>query len=196
MSKIKLYNMSEKLKTTLLYGLYAAIISILVSVIMYVTDFILLSLYAGIFVFIINTAILVFLLIFFGKKIRNAFSPDSYKYGAAFKDMLIIVGVITIFAVVYNAAFLLWIEPGYEERIMVEIANKVEIMMYNQGLPQSQIDKTINEMLNQPKKTTVESSMGAFVYSAIFGVIISLICAAFVKKKPKDAFDEAMGGIN
>jgi hypothetical protein len=188
--------MSEKLKTTLLYGLYAAIISVLLSVVLYVTDFILLSLYAGIFVFLINTAILVFLLIFFGKKIRNAFSPESYKYGAAFKDMLIIIGVITIIAVAYNAAFLLWIEPGYEERVMVEVANKVEIMMYNQGLPQSQIDNTINEMLNQPKKSVAESSLGALVYSVVFGVIISLICAAFVKKKPVDAFDEAMGGIN
>lgn len=176
MAKIKLKIMSEKLKTTLLYGLYAAIISVLLSVVLYVTDFILFSLYAGIFVFVINTAVLVFILIFFGKKIRNTYSPDSYKYGAAFKDMLIIIGVITIVAVAYNAAFLLWIEPGYQERIMVEIANKVEIAMYNQGVPQSQIDKTINEMLNQPQKSVAESSLGALIYSVVFGVIMCCIC--------------------
>lgn len=196
MAKIKLRIMSEKLKTTLLYGLYAAIISVLFSVVLYVTDFVLISLYAGIFIFLINTAILVFLLIFFGKKIRNTFSPDSYKYGKAFKDMLIIIGVITVVGVAYNAVFLKWIEPGYEERIMIEVANKVEIMMYDQGVPQSQIDKTINDMLSRPKKTIAESSLGALIYSLVFGVIISLICAAIVKKKPVDAFDEAMGGIN
>lgn len=187
--------MSEKLKTTVMYGVYAGLFSILLSVILYVTDFVLLSLFSGILIFILNIGLLLFLLIFFGKKIRTAFSPEVYKYGAAFKDLLIIVGVISIMAVIYNTTFLLWIEPGYEQRIMVEIANKVEIMMYDQGVAQSQIDKTIGDMLDQPRKSILQSSMGALIFSLISGVICALISAAFVKKKSKDAFSNAMGDI-
>jgi len=187
--------MNDKLKSVLTYGMFAALISLLFSVILYVTDFILLSLWSGILIFIMNFVLLTFVLAFFGRKVRNQFSPDSYKYGAALKDSVIMVLVITVIAVLYNVAFLLWIEPGYEERIMVEMTNKVEMMMYDQGLPQSQIDKTINEMMKQPKKSILKSSLGALSYSLISGVICALIAAAFVKKKNSDAFGEAMGKI-
>ena len=187
--------MNEKFKSLLTYGLYAALISVLFSVILYVTDFVLLSMFAGFIIFIMNFVLLTFILAYFGRKVRNQVSPDSYKYGAAFKDCLIMVSVITVVAVLYNAAFLLWIEPGYEERIMIEMANKVETMMYENGVSQSQIDKTVNDMLNQPKKSILTSSLGALVFSAVSGVICSLVAAAFIKKKNVDAFSKAMENI-
>ncbi len=188
--------MNEKMKTLLTYGLYAALISILFSVIVYVTDFVMMSMWSGIVIFLVNFLLSVFILAFFGRKFRNAFSPESFKYSSALKNAMIMVAAIAIVGFVYNFAFSTWIEPNYEERVRVEMASKVEQMMYEQGVPQSKIDKTIDDMLKQPKTSAIKSAGFSIIWTLIMGFFSALIACAFVRKKSDDPFGAEMSEID
>ncbi len=188
--------MNDKNKTILTYGLYAALISVLFSVIVYVTDLIMLSLWSGLIIFFFNFLLTIFVLAFFGRKFRNTFSPDSFKYSSALKNAMIMVAAIAIIGFLYNFSFSSWIEPNYEERVTVAMADKVETMMIEQGVPQSKIDQTMDEMLKKPKTSPVKSAAHSIIWTLIMGFFSALIACAFVRKKSTDPFGEEMRNID
>jgi large subunit ribosomal protein L22 len=126
--KIK-FVMKDNLKTILKYGFFAGLFNILLSVLFYVTDYAFLGLFALGSIPAISGVLTLALLIIFGIKYRNEFSPDFYKYKLALKNAILMVVIISLLGVIYSLTFRFVIEPEYENRMKVEVA-KINIAKY------------------------------------------------------------------
>ena len=177
------------MKQILLLGVYLGLINVALSVIVYVFDLAVTSMFAGAIIGIVIFFINVLLLVIFGRKIRVVFCSGTIKYKHAFLNAIIMVVVMALMSNVYGYAFYKWIDPGYQEHVKNETAQNLAYFLNKQGIPEKEIDKKIEKIIDQPDLSAEKLVGHEFLRDLGFGLIFSLIAAAMVKKNP-DPFSE------
>jgi Protein of unknown function (DUF4199) len=165
----------------LIYGLITAAISIVFSILMYIMD---VPYKSPVMYF--SFVILLAGIIYGTLQYRNTYLGGYITFSKAFLSGFIIVMVAAIIAAIYSYVFLTFIDPSYLERIIAQALEETETKMLEQGLSDEQIEPglAMTRKFMSPAMMSVFSVLG----SALFGAILSLLSAAFLKKEDK-SFD-------
>ncbi len=140
----------------------------------------------------INSILLIAAIILFTRKYRAEFTKDYFSYGEAFK-----VGFfISVFAGIIGS-FFLYI---YYSFISPESVNQFLILQQNAFLNSGMTEEQASQM-TEIWKNMISPGVMAFASlfgNILFGVIVSLISAAFLKKGTKgtDEFSQSMSEID
>jgi len=168
-------------KNGLNFGIIIAVISILVTVLMYAVDVKLFANYwVGIILFIVNL-VLGIIAVAKAKKALGGFISFKDAFTTFFIAMALGAFISTLFTyVLFNL-----VDPEAKEVIMDEVITKTVTMMEGMGTPSDDMRTMIEEM-----KKTDNFSLGSvaksYVFGLIFYIIVGLIVAAAMKKnKPE-----------
>lgn len=182
-------------KTALTYGIYMAVVSILISLIVWATNLMeSLGLFGTSAIGLVNLLVMVILLIIFTKLYRDNLLGGKITFKQAFTFGVLVVVCSSLISGLYNYIFFKFIDPGYMERIMTMMQEKMYQMLSNRGLPEDQIETAMRAFEEKGIPTPLESVQQALLGGLIGGAIMSLISSAIVKKnkEKEDAFAEAM----
>lgn len=185
-------------KLAMTYGLYFGLISIILSVIIWATNFMeVLGLFGSFLLGILQLVLMVFILIYFTKLYRNNELGGKITYGQAFIFGVLIVVFSTIISSLYSYVFNQFIDPDYAQRIMTMMQDKTYQWMSGKGLSQDQIDSAMQKFEAKGVPSPLETLITSMEFGLIGGAIMSLISSAIVKKNvtSEDAFDEAMDEV-
>jgi hypothetical protein len=185
-------------KSSMKYGLYYAIISIAISLIIWATKFIENSgLTANFLVSAVNIVVWVLILIYFTKDYRDKVLGGVIDFKQAFLVGLLTVAFASLIIAVYNFSFHSWIDPEYSQRTIDAIIEKTYSMMSGMGLPESEIENSLKAIETMEVPTPVQSTFSGLQQNIIYGAVLALISAAIIKKnKDKSGFAKAMDEIN
>ena len=191
-------NNSSPFKMALTYGIYMAIISIIVTLVVWATSLIeTLGLMGSSIIAFINLIITVTLLVIFTKLYRDNLLEGKITFGKAFTFGLLIVICSSLITGVFSYILYKFIDPGYMERIMTVVQEKTYQILANKGLSEDQIDAAMRAFEEKGVPTPMQSVQSALLNGIIGGSIMSLISSAIVKKntQKEDAFEEAMDEV-
>ncbi len=169
------------LKSSLTYGLYMALISILVSLVIWAGSILeSLGMFGSAAIGLFQIVLTFVLLLIFTKNYRNKELGGSITYGQAIKFAILVVIISTIISTIYTYVFHTLIDPGYMERIMTLMQEKTLNYMEKMGAPESTINDTMEKLQDIP--TVFDTIKQSVMYGLIGGGIIALITSAIVKK--------------
>jgi hypothetical protein len=170
---------------TMTYGALMGVVSIILSLVMYMAGFMPFNFKRMILMAIIGILITVLFVVSGTKAYRDKVLDGSISYGkAVFTGMLIVV-FATVLSSFYNLVFNLFIDPEYTGKMMEASKNWTYDFMTNMGAPEASIDEAMQKIEKQQANATPLKMFFQSLYSSvIFGLIIALITSAFIKKQP------------
>lgn len=184
-------------KAELTYGIYFALISILINLVVWATAFIEKSgLFVSAAIAVVNLGILIVFLLLCTKYYRDHSLDGKITFGQAFMFALVIVIFSSVITGLYSFVFNKYIDPEYLARIMKSVQEKTYQFMANQGMSDEQIEAAMVKVEAQPIPTAFDALKSALISGLIGGAIMAVISAAIVKKNvQKDGFDQAMSEL-
>ena len=186
-------NNHSPFKLSLNYGIYFAIISIVISLIIWAASLIeKLGLMGTMVIGLMNMLILVLFLIYATKVYRDDLLNGKITFGKAFIFGLLVVVFSSLITGLYNYIFHKFIDPEYAERIMTVMQEKTIEMLSNRGLGEDQIDAAMAGFEQRGIPTPFETIKQSLLSGLISGSIMSLISSWIVKKNINpDEFEAA-----
>jgi len=166
-----------------MYGAILGIVSIIVSLIMYITGYMPVNFKRILIMALISIVITIVFVSSGMKSYRDKVLAGNISYGQAFLTGFLIVVFSTLLVSIYNLIFTTIIDPGYTDRVLEATRNWTYDWMSNMGAPESQIEDAMDRFDKQAAEmNSFKSFIQGFIWPVVFGTIISLIVAAFVKK--------------
>ncbi|QIA07738.1 DUF4199 domain-containing protein [Draconibacterium halophilum] len=178
---------STLLKSSLTYGIYAALISIFLSVVIWAGGLMeSMGMFGSVIIAISSLVISFVVLLIFTKNYRNKEFGGYISFVEAFKFAMLVIIVSTVILLIYNFIFHSFIAPDYMENLMATMQQKTLAFMESNGVPDANIDQAMEQFEEVPTiaKTLQQTAMSGL----IGGIIISLIVAAIAKKKVEDSY--------
>ncbi len=169
-------------KSAMIYGLYLALVLVLLSVILYVSGLILNQKvgYASMVVYVAG-------IIFAQITYRNRELNGTISYGQALGFGVAVMLFSGIITALYTLILYTYIDPT----LIDQMKAVQEEALLQKGMSEDQIEAAMS-VASKMMSPGVMSIMG-LLGSLFVGTIISLVTSIFVKKQPnEDAFDEAM----
>jgi hypothetical protein len=160
-----------------LYGLINAGASIIFTVILYlggVSLFLSALSYLGI-------AIPIVICVLGGLQQRKV-QGGYLEFAEALKTTFMILVIGGFIATLFNYILLNYIDVPFRQALMQATAEKAERMMEKFGMPQDQIDKAVEDMLNGNNYTLGKQLLG-FAFWCIGLFVVALIVSAIIKRK-------------
>jgi uncharacterized membrane protein (DUF485 family) len=182
----------------MIYGIYLAGISILISIIIWATNLMeILGLFGSMFIGIIQLVIIVFVLLYFTKQYRNNQLEGRITFSQAFVLGVLIVVCSSVISSLYSYIFNKFIDPEYAQRIMTMMQDKTYQWMSGKGVPEDQIESAMKKFEEQGIPSPLQALKSSLIFGLIGGAIMSLISSAIVKKNVgnDDAFGQAMEDV-
>ncbi|HEX2394366.1 MAG TPA: DUF4199 domain-containing protein [Bacteroidales bacterium] len=171
------------LQHTLIYGAILGIVSIIISLVMYIAGYMPVNIKSTILTGLISIAISIIFVSYGIKSYRDKVLDGSISYGQAFVVGLLIIVFSALLGGIYNLIFTNVIDPEYMDRVLEATKNSTYDMMSNMGATDAQIEDSMDKFDERiAKMTPMRTFMQGFIWSVIFGTIISLIVAAFTRK--------------
>lgn len=169
------------INNSLIYGLLTAAISIVFSVVAYILDVPFKSP-----VMFFSLVILLAGLVYGTLQYKNVYLGGNISFGKAFLSAFIIVLTAAVVSAVYSYVFLSFIDPAYLERIIQQSMDQTEAKLVAKGLSEDQMAPAL--AMTRKFMSPLMISIMSIISTAVFGAILSLIAAAFLKKEDK-SFD-------
>ena len=171
------------LQFTMTYGAILGVIAIIMSVLMYVTGYMPYNIKRIILTALISLAIMIVFVSAGMKGYRDKVLGGSISYGQALTVGLLIVIFSTVISSFYSLIFNLYIDPDYTQKVIEATKNWTYDWMNSMGTPDAQIDDAMERIdRQQASATPIKAFFQSLYMSVIFGTILSLIIAAFIKK--------------
>lgn len=177
---------STLLKSALVYGLYAGLISILLSVIIWAGGLLeSLGMWGSALIGILSLVVTLIILIIFTRMYRDKELGGVITFGQAFQFGILVIVVSIIVSSIYTFIFQSFIDPDYMVRVMQSIQDKTLAYLERMGASDAQIDKTMARFAEVP--TVFKSIKQGLISGLIGGAILSLISSAVIKKNKKES---------
>ncbi|WP_375558836.1 DUF4199 domain-containing protein [Bernardetia sp. OM2101] len=170
------------MQSAIRYGLILGVLNILLAVFGYImgVEFAM-SYYA-----IISGIVSIGAIIFVCMRIKKE-NQGVIKYFDAVKMVFVALMLSYVIGASYNYVFNNFVAPEYTEQIAKESLNKAESLMESMGMPESDIDKAMEEARIESQKS-LENPLMPFLQSIMVGAVvlfvIALLAAIFVQRKP------------
>jgi hypothetical protein len=169
------------LQFTLTYGAILGIVSIIISLIMYISGYMPINFKRILLTTVISLAVTIVFVSAGMKSYRDKVLDGTISYGQALVVGILIVVFSSLLASIYNLIFNYVIDPEYMDRVMEATKNWTYDWMNNMGSTEAQIEDAM-ERFDKQQATPVKTFLQGLIWSAVFGTILSLIIAAFTKK--------------
>ncbi len=166
------------MKSSLTYGIYLGIVSVLVSVVIYVLGYTFEK-----WVQYISWPIIIGGIIWAQLAYRKALGGEM-TYGQALGVGTMTVIFSGVLSGIYIYLLYTVIDPGLQEQLRLA----TEQTIVERGVPEEQLDMMIN-MATKFQKPPIMAAMAIFG-GAIMGLIISLLTGIFTKQNPSDEVPE------
>ena len=173
------------MKSSLVYGSYLGLISILVSVVIWAGGVIESSgIWGGAIIGLFSLILNFIVLWIFSKSYRNKECGGFINFGTAFKFAFMVIVVATVITTIYNFIFHTIIAPDYMENLMAVMQQNTLEYMENMGAPESAINKAMEKFEDIP--TIWKTLRQGILFGIIGGAIIASIVALIVRRKNED----------
>lgn len=167
------------MKSSLTYGIYLGIVSILFSVVIYVLGYTFEKWvqYAS---YPITIGAIIWAQIAYRKSLGNEMT-----YGQALGIGIMTVVFASVLSAIYTYILFAFIDPSLQEQLRLVTEQRI----VEQGnVPEEQLD-TVVEMMTKFQKPWIMAVSVIFM-SALIGLVVSLITGIFTKKNPSDEVPE------
>ncbi len=175
--------------SSMTYGLYLGIVMVIYSLLLFFLNVKPIGFTLPILLSLVSLAIAFFGIFLSTKKVRNEVLGGEITFGQGILIGLVVIFVASVISAIYVYIQSTIIDPDYMKNILEAQKEWMYEFMSSKGVSEEQIEKAIegidakmNEM--NPLKTAITS----IVSSTIFGLIISLITSAILKKKNDNPF--------
>jgi magnesium-transporting ATPase (P-type) len=189
---------SEKMKLAMIYGIYIAVVTIIISVVIWATSLLETSgLMTSMLIALFNLVILTFLLVYFTKRYRDDLLQGSIRFGQAFTFGVMLVVFSSVIGALFSYILNKYIDPQYMHRVMTHLQDATYNMLAKSGMSEDQIEQQMVKFEEKGIPSPMATLVSTLESGLIGGAIISLISSAIVKKNQnkEDAFDEAMEDV-
>lgn len=171
------------LNTAMTYGTILGVISILLTLILYIVGYMPINFKRMIVMFIISLGLSIGFVVTGTKSYRDKVLGGSITYWQAFSAGLFIVVFSSVLLSFYNLIFNLFIDPGYMDKVMEAQRNWMFDFLTNMGSPDDKIEEAMSKYEEQKANFTPLKAFFQGIYiSVIFGAILSFITSLFIKK--------------
>jgi len=170
-------------KNNMNFGAIAGFAIIIVTVLLYF-----LNISQNLAVSVIVYAILIITIVVGTRFLRDKIQNGNITYGRALGSGTMISLFASVIIAFYMFVFLKFIDPGEIDKIFSLMEDK----MYQQGLPQEQIDMAIE--MSRKFTTPFTIALGTIFSYGLWGFLFSLVTSAFIHKK-SNSYDAAMAEI-
>ncbi len=180
MSTLENTNQASYQNTVLRYGLIAGMVSIIFSLITYMTDLAFSSVYSSLLLLLVSLVISVTFIFLAIKTHRDQDLGGYITFGRAFLVGLLVAIVSGVIGTIFTFVYTNYIDPNYWTNAMAGI----EELYSNMGMSEDQIEMAMESVRKNaaPGRTILNGMLGAL----IGGSILSLIVAAILKKNPEE----------
>jgi len=168
---------ASKMNSGLLYGLIAAGIAIVFTLVLYILGA---SYFVHPIAFLAYAIPIVFAVL--AGKAQKKEQGGYLEFSQALKTVFTVFVIWSFFATAFSYVLLNFIDVPFREAMAQQAAEKTEEFMQKFGAPQKDIDKAVEEALNGNSFSFKNQFLG-FALGSIFWFLISLIIAAIIKKK-------------
>lgn len=172
--------MNHAVKNGVIYGL----VSVVFTLVLYLIDKTLLS------KFMMLTLVGFAIMIFFMVKSAREEKMDNegiLPYGEAVKNTFVVVAIGMLISSLFTFILYNFIDPSLIDMLKDATIETTRSMMEKFGAPEDQIDQAMEQIEDTDMDMSMSKVLVQYAQSLIFGLIISLIVSAFVKKNPSIA---------
>ncbi len=167
--------------TVLRYGSYNGGIAIAISLIVYIMDVNMLA-FSGIFIVSGSMLAIGFVMVFMAIQYqRDQLDGGIISYGKALSIGLLVTLLATFISSLWNYVLVNYIDPGYIAKLQEQFMST-----WGENMPQEALEKALEGF--EKAGDLVEILKNAIISGTIFGLVVGLITAAFMKRDPKPDF--------
>src|SRR3989304_4526424 len=136
------------LQFTMTYGAILGIVSIIFSVILYITGYMPYNFKRMGVTLLINLVILIVFMVMGTRTYRDKILNGTISYGRTLLIAMLIVAFSTIIGSIYTFVFNLFIDPEYVNKVFEATKSSLYDSLSNMGLPEAQIEQSIDRIEN------------------------------------------------
>ncbi|MEW6470073.1 MAG: DUF4199 domain-containing protein [Bacteroidota bacterium] len=139
--------------------------------------------WVGILIFVIMITLDVLLAL----RMKKKSGMQVITYWQAFFAVVIMMAVGTVLSSGFQTLMTRVIDPDYQENMKNAVIKNTVEFMENMGVPQEEIDKTIDDMIkgfDEQRDLTPAAVLKGIFFSLIWFAVFGFIMAIFVRKKP------------
>jgi uncharacterized membrane protein YecN with MAPEG domain len=127
--------------------------------------------------------IIIGLLCYFTSRLKTEFPDQPFGFQQTFIAMLSMSMIATLVSTIWNIILFNAIDTTLAKELTELILVQTRDMMEKWGAPDDSIKQTLKEMKDLPSQFKPLAQLKSWLSGGIFLAIISLICAAFLKRK-------------
>lgn len=176
-------NKQSSLHTAMTYGTILGAISIVLSLVLYITGYMPVNMKRMILMFLISLGLTIGFVVSGSKSYRDKVLGGHISYWQAFNTGLLIVIFSSVLASFYNLIFNLFIDPGYMDKLIEAQKNWTFDFLTNLGTPEDKIEEAMSKYEEQAANYSPLKAFFQGIYvSVIFGAILCFITSIFIKR--------------
>lgn len=127
--------------------------------------------------------IVIGLLCYFTARLREEFQSEPFSFKQTFLVFLSMSMIATLVSAIWNIILFNVIDTSLAKELSELILEQTRDMMEKWGAPDDTIKQTLKEMKDLPSQFKPLAQLKSWLSGGIFLTIVSLICAAFLKRK-------------
>lgn len=161
-------------------GVILGIISVIISLLMYVTD---VSLFATWWLQLILFVFYLALVCYFGIRYRNE-TGGYLSFGQSWVYSFVALAISGLIGSIFSILLFNVVDPELPEVITEQVIRNSESMMQGFGVPEDEIDKALEEARDDTREGfTAFGFMRGYLLTLIGYAVFSLVSGAIIKKK-------------
>jgi len=135
--------------------------------------------------------IIIGMLCYYTIQIRNHYADAKFDFKQTFMVYLSMAMIATFISTIWNIILFNLIDTSLAKELSDLILLQTRDMMEKWGAPDETITKTLKEMKDLPTQFKPLYQLKSWLSGGIFLTIVSVICAAFIKRKIESPFVNA-----
>ena len=164
------------------YGIFTGIGLTVYSILLYAMG---LEVFSNFWLYLLLYPVIIFLMVFLSIRIRNKILGGAMTFKEGFSSSFLIGSVSSVIPLLWGLLLFNVIDPDLKTEMPEIIISKTEQMMTDWGAPQSSIDETLAQQVEEiPKGFTMVGQLTGFLKGLIFYAVVSALIGLIVKRKP------------
>ena len=127
--------------------------------------------------------IIIGLLCYFTARLREEFQDQPFSFKQTFLVILSMSMIATLVSTIWNIVLFNAIDTSLAKELTELILVQTRDMMEKWGAPDDTVKQTLKEMKDLPSQFKPLAQLKSWLSGGLFLAIVSLICAAFLKRK-------------
>ncbi len=170
------------------YGILFGLVQVIITLVIYILGVeYLVSWWIGILLLLLMLGYMIFSAYMW----RKSNTEEPVKFMDVFSVTFLVYGVFTLINVLFSIVFYNVIQPDLPGFIEEQAIFKAQSMMERYGVPESQIEESIEKMAGMAANYKPIPQLKSYFFGLFFGAIVAAILGLIFKSKPQQPFTDA-----